>query len=42
MNSHPNLAKLIGYCLEEEIKGVVYDLSPLDSLQNLMLKGTLN
>ncbi|XP_050282137.1 probable serine/threonine-protein kinase PBL11 isoform X2 [Quercus robur] len=42
MNSHPNLAKLIGYCLEEEIKGVVYDLSPLDSLQNLMLKDDLN
>ncbi|KAL0007789.1 hypothetical protein SO802_009291 [Lithocarpus litseifolius] len=42
MNSHPNLAKLIGYCFEEEIKGVVYDLRPLDSLQNLMVKDDLN
>ncbi|KAF3961278.1 hypothetical protein CMV_014083 [Castanea mollissima] len=42
MNSHPNLAKLIGYCFEEEIKGVVYDLSPLDSLQNIMVKDDLN
>ncbi|KAK7840526.1 serine/threonine-protein kinase bik1 [Quercus suber] len=27
---------------EEEIKGVIYDLSPLDSLQNLMVKDDLN
>ncbi|GMY23239.1 serine/threonine-protein kinase BIK1-like isoform X1, partial [Fagus crenata] len=42
MNGHPNLAKLIGYCFEEEVKGVVYDLSPLDTLHNLMVKDDLN
>ncbi|KAE8038684.1 hypothetical protein FH972_011165 [Carpinus fangiana] len=37
MKGHPNLAKLIGYCCEE-VKGVVYELSPRDSLRNLMVK----
>lgn len=41
MKGHPNLAKLIGYCCEE-VKGVVYELSPRDTLRNLMVKDDLN
>ncbi|KAF5446211.1 hypothetical protein F2P56_031853 [Juglans regia] len=41
MNSHPSLAKLIGYCCDE-VKGVVYDISPRDTLHNLMVKDDLN
>ncbi|KAM7503446.1 hypothetical protein LguiB_002350 [Lonicera macranthoides] len=39
MRYHPNVVKLIGYCCEsEEWHCVVYDLNPLDSLYNLVLK----
>ncbi|XVE62162.1 hypothetical protein DITRI_Ditri06bG0096300 [Diplodiscus trichospermus] len=38
MNCHPNLVKLIGYCYEEQMKGVVYDLNPMDTLHNVMTK----
>ncbi|KAK9285927.1 hypothetical protein L1049_025128 [Liquidambar formosana] len=37
--SHPNLVKLIGYCYEGDCLGIVYDLSSLDTLHNLLLKG---
>lgn len=40
LNGHPTLAKLIGYCCGEEVEGVVYDLSPRDTLHNLIVKGT--
>lgn len=42
LNGHPSLAKLIGYCCEDEVKGVVYDLNPLGSLQNLTARGKLH
>ncbi|KAK2996768.1 hypothetical protein RJ639_028755 [Escallonia herrerae] len=39
LNSHPNLVKLLGYCCEGRNKlGVVYDLKPLDTVHNLILK----
>ncbi|KAK8489952.1 hypothetical protein V6N13_099868 [Hibiscus sabdariffa] len=37
IKSHPNLAKLIGYCLEGQL-GVVYDLNPVDTLRTFILK----
>lgn len=40
VNGHPNLVKLIGYCCEKEVRGVVYDLNPKDILHNLTLEGT--
>ncbi|KAM1745108.1 hypothetical protein ACFX11_011907 [Malus domestica] len=42
LNDYPNLVKLIGYCCEKEVKGVVYDLNPWDTLQNLTVKDYLN
>lgn len=39
---HPNLVNLIGYCCEEQVRAVVYDLDPLDTLHNMMLKGTID
>ncbi|XVF56831.1 hypothetical protein PTKIN_Ptkin06aG0151800 [Pterospermum kingtungense] len=41
MNTHPNLIKLIGYCCEEQMKGVVYDLNPMDTLHNVMTRAGL-
>ncbi|XP_059631761.1 probable serine/threonine-protein kinase PBL10 isoform X2 [Cornus florida] len=35
---HPNLAKLLGYCCEDTLLGVVYDLKPLDTVHNLIAK----
>ncbi|KAL4016048.1 hypothetical protein IC575_023661 [Cucumis melo] len=35
LKNNPSLAKLIGYCCEDGVKGFVYDLNPLGSLQNL-------
>ncbi|XP_058190827.1 probable serine/threonine-protein kinase PBL15 isoform X1 [Rhododendron vialii] len=37
VNHHPNLVKFIGYC-PGEVKGVVYDLDPIDTLHNLTRK----
>ncbi|OMO96991.1 hypothetical protein CCACVL1_04723 [Corchorus capsularis] len=42
MATHPNLVNLIGYCCEEEMKGVVYDLNSMDTLHNLMRKGIVS
>ncbi|KAH7841381.1 hypothetical protein Vadar_029141 [Vaccinium darrowii] len=39
---HPNLVNLIGYCCEEQVRAVVYDLDPLDTLHNMMLKDDFN
>ncbi|KAJ4839660.1 hypothetical protein Tsubulata_026455 [Turnera subulata] len=36
--SHPNIQKLVGYCFEGEQLAVVYDLKPLDTIHNLMVK----
>ncbi|GLT86885.1 hypothetical protein SLE2022_049950 [Rubroshorea leprosula] len=38
--SHPNLVNLMGYCYEGQNLGVVYNLEPLDTLHNLLLKDT--
>ncbi|KAL4318876.1 hypothetical protein GQ457_18G024000 [Hibiscus cannabinus] len=37
IKSHPNLAKLIGYCRQGQL-GVVYDLNPVDTLRTFILK----
>ncbi|BFG16090.1 hypothetical protein CerSpe_023640 [Prunus speciosa] len=42
INGHPNLVKLIGYCCEKEVKAVVYDFNPWDTLHNLTGKDYLN
>ncbi|EXB40298.1 Serine/threonine-protein kinase BIK1 [Morus notabilis] len=42
MNGHPNLVKVIGVCCDKEVRGVVYDLNPRDTLHNLILKDELN
>ncbi|KAJ7950892.1 Receptor-like kinase [Quillaja saponaria] len=42
MNGNPNLVKLIACCWEREIQGLVYDLNPLDTLHNLIVKDELN
>lgn len=39
---HPNLVNVIGYCCDEQVRGVVYDLDPVDTLHNMMLKGTID
>ncbi|KAJ4830202.1 hypothetical protein Tsubulata_050948 [Turnera subulata] len=36
--SHPNMQKLAGYCFEGKQLAVVYDLKPLDTIHNLMVK----
>ncbi|CAI9098884.1 OLC1v1035612C1 [Oldenlandia corymbosa var. corymbosa] len=38
--SHPSFPKVIGKCCSENLRGVVYDLDPLDSLQNMMPKNS--
>ncbi|KAL2337575.1 hypothetical protein Fmac_012021 [Flemingia macrophylla] len=42
MKDYPNLVTLIGYTLEKDVKGLVYDLIPLDTLDNLIMKDNLN
>ncbi|XVF27818.1 hypothetical protein REPUB_Repub14bG0141700 [Reevesia pubescens] len=37
IKSHPNLAKLIGYCRDSQL-GVVYDLNPVDTLRTFILR----
>ncbi|KAJ4847874.1 hypothetical protein Tsubulata_011598, partial [Turnera subulata] len=36
--SHPNVLKLVGYCFEGKQLAIVYDLKPLDTIHNLMVK----
>ncbi|KAL8100249.1 hypothetical protein AgCh_032481 [Apium graveolens] len=36
--THPNLVKLIGYCLEEEHRLLVYEFVPQGSLENLLFR----
>ncbi|XP_016440370.2 putative serine/threonine-protein kinase PBL21 [Nicotiana tabacum] len=38
IRGNPNLVKLIGYCREDKILGVVYDLKPRDTLYNLIIQ----
>ncbi|KAF1868146.1 hypothetical protein Lal_00018662 [Lupinus albus] len=42
LKGHHNLVSLIGYCWEEDVKGVVYDLNSLDTLHTIMMKDSLN
>ncbi|KAK3040868.1 hypothetical protein RJ639_029212 [Escallonia herrerae] len=35
VNHHPSLPKLIGYCIQDQMKGLLYDLNPRGSLHNL-------
>ncbi|KAJ4825250.1 hypothetical protein Tsubulata_043751 [Turnera subulata] len=35
---HPNMLKLVGYCFEGKQLAIVYDLKPLDTIHNLMVK----
>ncbi|KAJ4839798.1 hypothetical protein Tsubulata_036898 [Turnera subulata] len=35
---HPNMLKLVGYCFEGKQLAIVYDLKPLDTIYNLMVK----
>ena len=36
--SHPNLVKLIGYCLEDEQRLLVYEFMPRGSLENHLFR----
>ena len=36
--SHPNLVKLIGYCLEDEHHLLVYEFMPKGSLENHLFR----
>ena len=36
--SHPNLVKLIGYCLEDEHRLLVYEFMPRGSLENHLFR----
>ncbi|WJX49399.1 hypothetical protein P8452_35839 [Trifolium repens] len=38
----PNLTTLIGYTCERDIKGLVYDINPLDTLDNVIKKDEMN
>ncbi|RDX60133.1 putative cysteine-rich receptor-like protein kinase 35, partial [Mucuna pruriens] len=42
LKGYPNLVKLIGYTWERDVKGLVYDLSPLDTLDKIIMKDNLN
>ncbi|KAK3029865.1 hypothetical protein RJ639_038662 [Escallonia herrerae] len=36
--SHPNLVKLVGYCLEDEHRLLVYEFMPRGSLENHLFR----
>ncbi|GAU30807.1 hypothetical protein TSUD_267270 [Trifolium subterraneum] len=38
----PNLTTFIGYTCERDIKGVVYDINPIDTLDNVIKKDGMN
>ncbi|KAK6805565.1 hypothetical protein RDI58_003350 [Solanum bulbocastanum] len=42
IKGNPNLVKVIGYCQEEETLGIVYDLNPHDTLENLITRADFN
>ncbi|XP_061345054.1 serine/threonine-protein kinase BIK1-like [Gastrolobium bilobum] len=42
LKGYPKLVTLIGYSWERDIKGVVYDLNPLDTLGSVIMKDSLN
>lgn len=42
IRDNPNLVKVIGYCREEEVLGIVYDLNPHDTLENLITRADFN
>lgn len=35
---HPNLVKLIGYCLEDEHRALVYEFMPKGSVENHLFR----
>lgn len=39
---HPNLVNLIGYCLEDEQRLLVYEYMEGGNLENLLFKGNSN
>lgn len=39
MKGCPNLVSLIGYTWERDIKGIVYDINPLDTLDKVIKQG---
>lgn len=39
---HPNLVNLIGYCLEDEQRLLVYEYMEGGNLENLLFKGNFN
>lgn len=39
--SHPHLVKLIGYCLEDEQRLLVYEFMPRGSLENHLFRSEL-
>lgn len=40
-HNHPNLVKLVGCCESDELLATIYDISPLDTLHNLLHKGSV-
>lgn len=40
--SHPNLVKLIGYCLEDEHRLLVYEFMPRGSLENHLFRSIVS
>lgn len=38
---HPNLVKLVGYCLEDEHRLLVYEFMPRGSLENHLFRSKL-
>ncbi|KAK4739880.1 hypothetical protein R3W88_003577 [Solanum pinnatisectum] len=42
IRGNPNIAKVIGYCRREKTLGIVYDLNPHDTLENLITRGDFN
>lgn len=38
---HPNLVKLIGYCLEDEHRLLVYEFMPKGSMENHLFRSEL-
>ncbi|XP_049350409.1 probable serine/threonine-protein kinase PBL15 [Solanum verrucosum] len=42
IRGNPNIVKVIGYCRGEKTLGIVYDLNPHDTLENLITRGDFN